>query len=66
VTRKKTQVLVALSSNEVVYFELDAAAGVLLELERLDAGAAGIEALAISPTPDQVSFLFEKKKNSFC
>jgi splicing factor 3B subunit 3 len=43
------QVLLSLSSGELVYFELDAQAGVLLELERLDAGAAGVTCLALAP-----------------
>ncbi len=44
------QVLVALSSGELVYFELDPAAGVLLELERLDTGSATtVTALALAP-----------------
>jgi hypothetical protein len=44
------QVLLVLSSAELVYFELDAQAGVLLELERLELGAAAATALAIAPT----------------
>ncbi len=44
-----SQVLLGLSSGELVYFELDPQAGVLLELERLEAGPAGVACLALAP-----------------
>ncbi len=48
-TSSGAQVLVALSGGEIVYFELDPQAGVLLEMERLDCGAAGVASLALGP-----------------